>query len=340
MKKIRTVGMLLIALILSISVVVFASGKDTTELDRSDMVATNAEKREITNVKISLNGTPLDIPTSYGYPFIDNQSRTIIPLRIISERLGHKVEWDNTTQTAIIDGEISIKIGEKAVKTPNGDVKMDTVAILKDSRTYVPLRFVVEALGYEVSYNGPNRANNYQHMVDISGEVKGPVDPIDGEPVKEGNVYKIKTENGVVEVDLDEDINMYGRLADEQAKDLLEGFQKSMILSETANSVKVKFYLPEMPKEAGLQYNATIDLIMKEGNGYGGIMNIYGTNGPNPFTTDLGNGYYEVNFNIDMSLVENIEFYGKVSYKGTVSNEFKANLRTGKTAFGPNEYLY
>ena len=176
MKKNRIFTTLLILLILSMSVVVFATGKDTTDLDRATMVANNATG-EITNVKISLNGVQLNIPSEYGYPFIDNQSRTIIPLRIISERLGHQVEWDNATQTATIDGEISITIGEKVVKTPNGDIKMDTFAILKGDRTYVPLRFVVEALGYEVSYNGPNRANNYQHMVDISGQPKTPVEP-------------------------------------------------------------------------------------------------------------------------------------------------------------------
>ena len=176
MKKNRIFTTLLILLILSMSVVVFATGKDTTDLDRATMVANNATG-EITNVKISLNGVQLNIPSEYGYPFIDNQSRTIIPLRIISERLGHQVEWDNATQTAIIDGEISITIGEKVVKTPNGDIKMDTFAILKGDRTYVPLRFVVEALGYEVSYNGPNYSNGFQHMVDIAGTPKTPTQP-------------------------------------------------------------------------------------------------------------------------------------------------------------------
>ncbi|WFA09582.1 stalk domain-containing protein [Tissierella sp. Yu-01] len=145
---------------------------------------------EATNVKIFVNGTELIIPREYGYPFIDNQSRTMVPLRIISEKLGHKVKWDASTQTATIDversettrsdGEISVTIGEKKVKTAKGEITMDTVAILKDSRTHVPLRFVVEALGYEVTYDGPKNVNGYQHMVNIKGgnvELPKPTEP-------------------------------------------------------------------------------------------------------------------------------------------------------------------
>ena len=130
--------------------------------------------REITNVRIFLNSTPLNIPEEYGQPFIDVNSRTMIPLRIVAERLGHDVKWDNATRTAIIDDAVFVTIGEKTIKTPDGTVEMDTYAILKPtgtatggSRTYVPLRFVVEALGYEVEYEGPKASNDYHHVVNI-----------------------------------------------------------------------------------------------------------------------------------------------------------------------------
>lgn len=142
------------------------------------LIPSVAIAKEKTNVKISLNGVQLDIPSSYGYPYIDYMSRTIIPVRIISERLGHDVEWNELTEKVIIDGEISITIGEKIVKTSKGEITMDTKAILKDGRTYVPLRFVVEALGYEVSHNRPNSSNNFQHIIDIAGQANTPIKPM------------------------------------------------------------------------------------------------------------------------------------------------------------------
>lgn len=333
MKKAKILGIILI-LILSISMVVFASGKDTIDIDTKN-------QKEVTNVKISLNGKPLDIPKDYGYPFIDNQSRTMIPLRIISERLGHKVEWDNKTRTASIDNEVFITIGQNVVKTKNGTITMDTKAILKDGRTYVPLRFVVEALGYEVKYDGPKASNGYNHMVNIFKEgMVTPEVPEDGTPSKDGNVYKIKGESGTVEINLDTELNRYGEVNDDKAFELLELFHKSIKLTETANSVKVTFYEPAMPTGDGLRYNALIDLAMKEGSGYGAYLNIYGTEGSNPFTTIRSDGYREVVFEIDMSKVENIIFSGQVSYNGRTSSHYKADLRTGKAVFGNDKYLY
>lgn len=137
-----------------------------------------SQTKEITNVKISIGGKPLNIPSEYGYPFLDNQSRTMIPLRIVSESLGHKVEWNQAEQKATIDGSVHITIGEKFVETSSGNIEMDTWAILKGGRTYVPLRFVVEALGYEVSYDGPKASNGHHHMVDIYKEGHTPSDNV------------------------------------------------------------------------------------------------------------------------------------------------------------------
>lgn len=139
------------------------------------MMLVPLQARETTNVQISINGEALDIPQEYGYPFIDRQARTIVPIRIISETLGHNVEWEGSTRTAIID-DIRIKIGDNKIQTPDGIIKMDTVAIIKDNRTHVPVRFVAEALGYEISYDGPKYSNGYKHMVDIKGEIKTPTD--------------------------------------------------------------------------------------------------------------------------------------------------------------------
>lgn len=109
-------------------------------------------------VTVRVNGYNVAFPD--GQPYVDENSRTMIPVRFVTEQLGAKVSWDNAAQTAVIEKDgirIDIPIGKSDLKvTQNGKadtVKMDTAAVLKDGRTYVPIRYVAEALGAYVDYS-------------------------------------------------------------------------------------------------------------------------------------------------------------------------------------------
>lgn len=108
--------------------------------------------------KVRVNGFLVEFPDAK--PFVDKNSRTMIPVRFATEKLGAAVHWNDPTQTATISkngidvavtiGSDTLQVKEKGtVKT----VKMDTSAILKDGRTYVPIRFVAESLGGYVDYS-------------------------------------------------------------------------------------------------------------------------------------------------------------------------------------------
>lgn len=88
-------------------------------------------------------------------PIIEND-RTLVPLRAIFEALGANVIWDDPTQTvtATKEGtEIKLTIGGQTYK--NGTpVTLDVPAKIINDRTMVPLRFVSEALGAKVNWNG------------------------------------------------------------------------------------------------------------------------------------------------------------------------------------------
>ena len=108
------------------------------------------------DIRIYVEDTQLTIPADLGAPFIDDQARTQIPIRAISEGLGYEVDWDDATRTATImkseSEQIHITIGSNQVQTPSGVIIMDTSAVIVEQRTYLPLRFVGEALGYQVSH--------------------------------------------------------------------------------------------------------------------------------------------------------------------------------------------
>jgi len=118
-----------------------------------------ASATDATGPDVRVNGELVNFPD--GQPYVDANSRTMIPVRFVTEALGAKVSWDGPNQTAVIEKDgttVKIKIGStdltiiKSGKT--NTVKMDTAAVVKDGRTYVPIRFVAEALGAKVDYSG------------------------------------------------------------------------------------------------------------------------------------------------------------------------------------------
>lgn len=114
---------------------------------------------------IAIDGSPVTIEANLGTPFIDSANRTQAPIRAFATALGvedSEVTWDQATQTATIDGTIKITMGSDTIKTAYGTIKMDTAAVNKEGRIYVPARYVANALGYEIegtSANGVITAN-------------------------------------------------------------------------------------------------------------------------------------------------------------------------------------
>ncbi len=111
---------------------------------------------------VRVNGMLVSFPDAG--PFIDENSRTMIPVRFVAENLGAQVSWDQATKTASIEKAgviVEITIGKadlRVIRNGNEEtVTMDTAAVLKDSRTYVPIRFVAESLGAYVDYSDTYR---------------------------------------------------------------------------------------------------------------------------------------------------------------------------------------
>ena len=88
-----------------------------------------------------------------GAPYVDSAWRTMVPVRVLAESFGANVDYADNVVT-IVDGDTTVvmNIGEETY-TVNGEEKaMDTAAVIgDDDRTYVPVRFVAEALGYSVT---------------------------------------------------------------------------------------------------------------------------------------------------------------------------------------------
>lgn len=91
---------------------------------------------------------------------IIKQDRTLVPMRAIFEKLGAKVDWDDSTKTAIAEKNgivIKIQIDNNIMKKGEEDIVLDVPAQLLNSRTLVPIRAISEAFGCKVDWLGEAR---------------------------------------------------------------------------------------------------------------------------------------------------------------------------------------
>lgn len=81
-------------------------------------------------------------------PVIRND-RTLVPIRIITEALGGKVDWNGATK------EVTLSINDKEIKMTIGKMleKYGVAPVIIDGRTFVPVRFVADELGANVVWD-------------------------------------------------------------------------------------------------------------------------------------------------------------------------------------------
>lgn len=95
--------------------------------------------------------------------FIEN-GRTLVPVRVISETLGFKVDWNQADQEVLIktseaeDAKIlSLKINDNKATFGDKVFDLDVAPKISQSRTFVPLRFISEAFGLKVDWDEENK---------------------------------------------------------------------------------------------------------------------------------------------------------------------------------------
>ncbi|WP_410770433.1 copper amine oxidase N-terminal domain-containing protein [Fontibacillus sp. BL9] len=105
-------------------------------------------------LRVEVDGERIYFPDAQ--PFADKNQRVQVPVRFVSEALGADVDWKSATKTVtvVLNSDSIILTLDKKAYTVNGQKKqMDTAALRKESRTFVPLRFVSEGLGATVEWD-------------------------------------------------------------------------------------------------------------------------------------------------------------------------------------------
>lgn len=111
------------------------------------------------HVTVTVKGEP--VRWTDAVPFIDENSRTMVPLRAVADALGLKVDWDGAKREAVFSDEtksITFSIGSTVARCEDGSTKeMDTAAVIVNDRTYAPVRYLAEYFGYKVDWDGASK---------------------------------------------------------------------------------------------------------------------------------------------------------------------------------------
>jgi hypothetical protein len=103
---------------------------------------------------VTLNGNNL----SLNPPPLERAGRVFVPLRGVFERLGATVVYSNGQINATGNGHnISLNIGSNQAIVDGQNQSIDVAPFIVGASTYVPLRFVSQALGATVNWDNNNQ---------------------------------------------------------------------------------------------------------------------------------------------------------------------------------------
>ena len=124
-------------------------------------------------IKLWIDGNYVE---SDAAPFIE-ESRTLVPLRVISENLGLNVDWNSETkEVTISNGEeiFVFVIGEKYYEKSDSQFPMDAAPKIVSDRTFVPIRVIAELFNKEVNWDNANRTVVIGSGYNFAPPVKNP----------------------------------------------------------------------------------------------------------------------------------------------------------------------
>lgn len=107
-----------------------------------------------TPVRIALNDVPVQFDSA---PQVRNGA-TLAAFRQVYEQAGGRVKWNAARREVRATGggaTIVVHIGSREVLVNGHKQMLDAPAFIEDGRTFLPIRFVADALGLATHYDAP-----------------------------------------------------------------------------------------------------------------------------------------------------------------------------------------
>lgn len=176
---------------------------------------------------------------------IIHKDRTLVPLRLVAEALGLEVEWNAESRQALIEmngATYAFLPGKPFYGAGDTKVDMDTEAIIRHDRLFLPLRVIAEAMGKPVSWDAatytaivgtgytPEKSSNTFQAAKVARVIDGDTIVLDsGQKVRLILVDTPETKHPK------KGVEFYGREASAYTKKALEG--KTVYLQKDVSEV-------------------------------------------------------------------------------------------------------
>lgn len=168
------------------------------------------------SIRVELDGSPL----SFGsVPPANVNGRVLVPLRGVFEALGAQVDYQASTRTVLAargTTNLRLQIGSATAYVNGNPVLLDVPAQVVLGRTLVPLRFVSEAMGAQVSWNpGTQTVSIISPQVTPPPTTYPPYNPPPNNPpanqnqTVSGNVVSVNTNPASITINGDDGTHTY-----------------------------------------------------------------------------------------------------------------------------------
>lgn len=133
--------------------------------ERIEMELPTYEEAIKNRVLVLVDGKYLHTVAGTGAePFIEN-GRTMIPLRAIADAFGFEVDWEQSEEKITLtkdDKTIILYFGKPEILVDGETLYFeDAVPMIKNSRTFLPVRKLAEILGIQVEWAGDTRTATF-----------------------------------------------------------------------------------------------------------------------------------------------------------------------------------
>lgn len=140
-------------LVFTMSVTTGCFAAETVTEEKVDFLLT----MQIGNPMMTVNGTESEIDPGRGTVPVVQNDRTLVPVRAIIEAMGGSVNWDEETQTALLElgGDIiTLTLGSQTAFFNETAHTLDVVPVSINDRTMLPIRFIAESFRFDVEWDG------------------------------------------------------------------------------------------------------------------------------------------------------------------------------------------
>lgn len=212
------------------------NAKSITDESKTIILYVGSSIMTVNDIEIKIDSAP-----------IIRNNRVFVPIRDVFEQMGIRVEWNNDNHTIIAYNglnTIHMIINSETAYISNKEYALDSPPVIINSKTYIPLRFISEGLGFTVDWNENQKKITINNRsienkdINANTEVTSDIDSIKSSELKEesDNMININIKIG----NSDFSAKLYNN---KTVKELVKSFPATYNMSDLHENEKY-YYLP------------------------------------------------------------------------------------------------